>query len=114
GNPKYALQDQWIFDSGCSRHMTGNKSYLTDYQKNNGGFIAFGGNAKGGQAGKKTASGPQYILLLLLISNSQGPKRSKDEVPDDAGNKSTKVPRKENGVQDPAKEGDKNDQEKDL
>ncbi|GKA90664.1 hypothetical protein Tco_0812534 [Tanacetum coccineum] len=24
--------DQGIFDSGCSRHMTGNKSYLTNYQ----------------------------------------------------------------------------------
>ncbi|GJS68294.1 ribonuclease H-like domain-containing protein [Tanacetum coccineum] len=30
GNPQYALQDQDIFDSRCSRHMTGNKSYLTD------------------------------------------------------------------------------------
>ncbi|GJT77384.1 ribonuclease H-like domain-containing protein [Tanacetum coccineum] len=27
GNPQYALQDQGIFDSGCSRHMTRNKSY---------------------------------------------------------------------------------------
>nr|GEX77910.1 hypothetical protein [Tanacetum cinerariifolium] len=33
GNPQYALQDQEIFNSGCSRHMTGNKSYLTDYQE---------------------------------------------------------------------------------
>nr|GEX28216.1 hypothetical protein [Tanacetum cinerariifolium] len=47
GNPQYALQDQGIFDSGYSRHMTGNKSYLTDYQEIDGGFIAFGGNAKG-------------------------------------------------------------------
>ncbi|GJT46998.1 putative ribonuclease H-like domain-containing protein, partial [Tanacetum coccineum] len=36
GNPQYALQDQGIFDSGCSRHMTGNKSYLTDYQEIDG------------------------------------------------------------------------------
>ncbi|GKB96023.1 hypothetical protein Tco_0982160 [Tanacetum coccineum] len=33
GNPQYTLQDQGIFNSGCSRHMTGNKSFLTDYQK---------------------------------------------------------------------------------
>nr|GEZ49556.1 hypothetical protein [Tanacetum cinerariifolium] len=46
-NPQYALQDQGIFDSGCSRHMTGNNSYLTDYLEINGGFVAFGGNAKG-------------------------------------------------------------------
>nr|GFA93924.1 hypothetical protein [Tanacetum cinerariifolium] len=44
----------------------------------------------------------------------RGPKSSEDEVADDAGKKSTKVLRKENGVQDPEKEGDKNDQEKDL
>ncbi|GJU77547.1 retrovirus-related pol polyprotein from transposon TNT 1-94 [Tanacetum coccineum] len=40
--------DQGIFDSGCSRHMTGNKSFLTDYQEIDGGFIAFGGSPKGG------------------------------------------------------------------
>nr|GEZ56230.1 hypothetical protein [Tanacetum cinerariifolium] len=33
------------------------------------------------------------------------PKSSKDEIADDAGKKSTEVPRKRNGVQDPAKEG---------
>nr|GFB31092.1 hypothetical protein [Tanacetum cinerariifolium] len=33
GNPEYTLQDQEIFNSGCSRHMTGNKSFLTDYQE---------------------------------------------------------------------------------
>ncbi|GJX62462.1 ribonuclease H-like domain-containing protein [Tanacetum coccineum] len=38
GNPQYALQHQGIFDSGCSRHMTGNKFYLSDYQDINGGF----------------------------------------------------------------------------
>ncbi|GJU99512.1 ribonuclease H-like domain-containing protein [Tanacetum coccineum] len=48
GNPQYALQDQGIFDSGCSRHMTGNKFYLSDYQDIDGGFVAFGGSPKGG------------------------------------------------------------------
>ncbi|GJT39549.1 putative ribonuclease H-like domain-containing protein [Tanacetum coccineum] len=38
-----------IFDSGCSRHMTGNKSFLTDYQEINGGFVAFGGSPKRGK-----------------------------------------------------------------
>nr|GEW26132.1 putative ribonuclease H-like domain-containing protein [Tanacetum cinerariifolium] len=37
-----------------SRHMTGNKSYLTDYQEIDGGFVAFRGNAKG--EGKATQS----------------------------------------------------------
>ncbi|GKD67950.1 ribonuclease H-like domain-containing protein [Tanacetum coccineum] len=46
GNPQYALQDQGIFDSGCSRHITGNKSYLTDYQDIDGGFVTFVGSHK--------------------------------------------------------------------
>nr|GEW49501.1 reverse transcriptase domain-containing protein [Tanacetum cinerariifolium] len=53
GNPQYALQDQGIFDNECSRHMTGNKSYLTDYQEIDGGFVAFGVNAKGGKITSK-------------------------------------------------------------
>ncbi|GJX11713.1 putative ribonuclease H-like domain-containing protein [Tanacetum coccineum] len=38
--------DQGIFDSECSRHMTGNKSYLTDYQDIDRGFVAFTGSPK--------------------------------------------------------------------
>ncbi|GJW31546.1 putative ribonuclease H-like domain-containing protein [Tanacetum coccineum] len=53
GNPQYTLQDQGIFDSGCSRHMTGNKSFLTDYQEINGGFVAFCGSPKGGKITEK-------------------------------------------------------------
>ncbi|GJS91215.1 hypothetical protein Tco_0773851 [Tanacetum coccineum] len=35
-----------IFDSGCSRHMTGNKFYLSDYQDIDGEFVAFAGSPK--------------------------------------------------------------------
>ncbi|GKC31913.1 putative ribonuclease H-like domain-containing protein [Tanacetum coccineum] len=49
------LQDQGVIDSGCSRHMTGNMSYLTDYEEIDGGYVAFGGNLKGGKiTGKYT------------------------------------------------------------
>ncbi|GJV27862.1 putative ribonuclease H-like domain-containing protein [Tanacetum coccineum] len=48
-NPEHDLQDKGVVDSGCSRHMTGNKSYLTDFEEFDGGFVAFGGNAKGGK-----------------------------------------------------------------
>nr|GEU95524.1 reverse transcriptase domain-containing protein [Tanacetum cinerariifolium] len=41
--------DQRIFNSGCSRHMTGNKSFLTEYQEIDSGFVAFGGSPKGGK-----------------------------------------------------------------
>ncbi|GKA29707.1 putative ribonuclease H-like domain-containing protein [Tanacetum coccineum] len=47
GNPQQALKNQGIFDSGCFRHMTGKKDFLTDYQELDGGFTAFGGSARG-------------------------------------------------------------------
>ncbi|GKD99343.1 hypothetical protein Tco_1387327, partial [Tanacetum coccineum] len=49
GNPQLELQEKGVIDSGCSRHMTGNKSYLSDYEENNGGFVAFRGDPKGGK-----------------------------------------------------------------
>ncbi|GJX38796.1 putative ribonuclease H-like domain-containing protein [Tanacetum coccineum] len=49
GNPQMDLQDQGVIDSGCSRHMTGNMSYLTNYEEIDGGYVAFGGNPKGGK-----------------------------------------------------------------
>ncbi|GKE83570.1 hypothetical protein Tco_1557312, partial [Tanacetum coccineum] len=36
--------------NGCSRHMTGNKSFLTDYLEIDGGFVAFRGSPKGDSA----------------------------------------------------------------
>ncbi|GJW13075.1 ribonuclease H-like domain-containing protein [Tanacetum coccineum] len=35
--------------SKCSRHMTGNMSYLTDYEEIDRGYVAFGGNPKEGK-----------------------------------------------------------------
>ncbi|GJU53723.1 ribonuclease H-like domain-containing protein [Tanacetum coccineum] len=44
------LQGKGVIDSGCSRHMTGYMSYLIDYEEIDGGYIAFGGNPKGGKS----------------------------------------------------------------
>ncbi|GKD88439.1 putative ribonuclease H-like domain-containing protein [Tanacetum coccineum] len=49
--PHKTLQNKGIVDSGCSRHMTGNKAYLAEYQDFNGGPVAFGGS-KGYITGK--------------------------------------------------------------
>ncbi|GKB26930.1 hypothetical protein Tco_0866331 [Tanacetum coccineum] len=49
GNPQQALKNKGIFDNGCSRHMTGNKDFLSDYQDIDGGFVAFGRSARGGK-----------------------------------------------------------------
>nr|GFB95214.1 ribonuclease H-like domain-containing protein [Tanacetum cinerariifolium] len=49
GNPQQALKDKGVIDSGCSRHMTWNMSYLSDFEELNGGYVAFCGNPKGGK-----------------------------------------------------------------
>ncbi|GKB09422.1 ribonuclease H-like domain-containing protein [Tanacetum coccineum] len=49
--PQRALKNKGIVDSGCSRHMTGNKAYLAKYQDYNGSTVAFGGS-KGYITGK--------------------------------------------------------------
>nr|GEV99248.1 putative reverse transcriptase domain-containing protein [Tanacetum cinerariifolium] len=55
GNPQHALKDKGVIDSGCLRHMTENMSYLSNFEKINGGYVAFGGNLKGGKiSGKDT------------------------------------------------------------
>nr|GEX09838.1 retrovirus-related Pol polyprotein from transposon TNT 1-94 [Tanacetum cinerariifolium] len=53
GNPQYALKDKEVIDSGCSRHMTGNMSYFSDFQELYGRYVAFGGNPKGGKISGK-------------------------------------------------------------
>nr|GEW88949.1 putative ribonuclease H-like domain-containing protein [Tanacetum cinerariifolium] len=53
GNPQHALKDKEVIDSRCSRHMTGNMSYLSDFEELNGGYVAFGGNPKGGKISEK-------------------------------------------------------------
>ncbi|GKC00900.1 hypothetical protein Tco_0987036 [Tanacetum coccineum] len=49
GNPQQDLKNKGVIDNGCSKYMTGNRSYLTDYEEIDGGFVAFGGNSKGGK-----------------------------------------------------------------
>ncbi|GJW39691.1 ribonuclease H-like domain-containing protein [Tanacetum coccineum] len=49
GNPQQALKYKGMFDSRCSRHMTGNKALLTDYQDIDRGFVAFSGNTRVGK-----------------------------------------------------------------
>nr|GEZ29617.1 hypothetical protein [Tanacetum cinerariifolium] len=44
GNPQHAMKDKGVIDSGCSRHMTGNMSYLSNFEEINGRYVAFGGN----------------------------------------------------------------------
>ncbi|GKD52477.1 putative ribonuclease H-like domain-containing protein, partial [Tanacetum coccineum] len=70
-DPYVALKDIEIFDSGFSRHMTGNKSYLTDYQDHDGGFVAFAGSSKGGKiTGKVNAGNKTNGNAVNTVSSS--------------------------------------------
>ncbi|GKE54594.1 hypothetical protein Tco_1489750, partial [Tanacetum coccineum] len=72
--PQRALLNKGIVDSRCSRHITGNKAYLAEYQDFNGGLVAFGGS-KGYITGKgrKSAKGEPSVHKDPLF----------DEIPED-------------------------------
>nr|GEV99214.1 copia protein [Tanacetum cinerariifolium] len=69
GNPQYTLQDQGIFDSGCSRHMIENKSFLTDYQEIDDEFVSFGVNPKRGKITGK-GRGPEWLFDIDSMTKS--------------------------------------------
>nr|GEZ75618.1 ribonuclease H-like domain-containing protein [Tanacetum cinerariifolium] len=69
GNPQNALKDKGVIDSGCSRNMTGNMSYLSDFEELIGGYVSFGGNPKGGKiSGKgKIKTGKLYFEDVYFV-----------------------------------------------
>nr|GEW16982.1 hypothetical protein [Tanacetum cinerariifolium] len=42
GNSQNNINDKGYWDSGCSWHMTGNISYLSNYEPYDGGYVSFG------------------------------------------------------------------------
>ncbi|GJS30766.1 hypothetical protein Tco_0491386 [Tanacetum coccineum] len=63
GHPQ--KEDQCYVDSGCSRHMTGNMSYLSNFKEFNGGYVTFGGGAKG-----KKITGKETLKTVVASTNS--------------------------------------------
>ncbi|GKB40861.1 putative ribonuclease H-like domain-containing protein [Tanacetum coccineum] len=51
------IDDKGYWDSGCSRHMTGNISYLFEYEPYDGGYVSFGH-----EGGKITGKGKDFKL----------------------------------------------------
>ncbi|GKB74838.1 putative ribonuclease H-like domain-containing protein, partial [Tanacetum coccineum] len=51
GHPQ--KEDQGYIASGCSSHMTGNMSYLSEFKEFDGGYVTFGGGSKGGKINGK-------------------------------------------------------------
>nr|GEX51904.1 putative ribonuclease H-like domain-containing protein [Tanacetum cinerariifolium] len=70
GNPQHALKDKGVIDSGCSRHMTGNTPYISDFEELNGGYVAFGGNPKGGRISRKGKNQDIQVLLRVPKENN--------------------------------------------
>ncbi|GJS90357.1 copia protein [Tanacetum coccineum] len=52
--------DEWIKDSGCSKHMTGNRKLFSTYKAYNGGNVIFGSNLRGNIIGKVNS----YVVKL--------------------------------------------------
>ncbi|GKB32604.1 ribonuclease H-like domain-containing protein [Tanacetum coccineum] len=66
-NPQQDLKNKGVINSGCSRHMIGNRSYLTDYEEIAGGFVTFGGNSNGGKITRKDFKLTDENHVLLKV-----------------------------------------------
>nr|GEW80093.1 ribonuclease H-like domain-containing protein [Tanacetum cinerariifolium] len=64
GDPHQSLKNKDVIDSGCSRHMNRNISYLSDLEKINRGYVAFGGNPKGGKITGKMCDKRNNVLFI--------------------------------------------------
>ena len=64
-------KSEWYLDSGCSRHMTGDKEQFNKLDAKDGGHITFGDNAKGKIIGIREISNSQslYIYHVLLADD---------------------------------------------
>nr|GEZ89569.1 hypothetical protein [Tanacetum cinerariifolium] len=70
-NPQQELQEKGVIDSRCSRHMSGNMTYLSKYKEIDGGCVAFGRDPKGG---KITSKDTECVVLspnFKLLDESQ-------------------------------------------
>nr|GEX68263.1 ribonuclease H-like domain-containing protein [Tanacetum cinerariifolium] len=62
-------KDKGVIDSGCSRCMTGNMSYLFYFEEVNSGYVAFGGNPNGGKISGKLPDENQVLLRVPRENN---------------------------------------------
>nr|GEY68385.1 hypothetical protein [Tanacetum cinerariifolium] len=105
GNPQMDLHDQEVIDSRCSRHMTGNMFYLTDYKEIDGRYVASGGNPKGWKITRKGTQSNGFACTKasdnvdLKSSNDDGSKPTSDD-----GKKVDENPRNEIKYKDQEKE----------
>jgi hypothetical protein len=66
---RVSAKEDWYFDSGCSRHMTGNKNLLTGLHPHATSYVTFGDGAKGEikGIGKLNCPGVPNLDNVLLV-----------------------------------------------
>src|SRR3954467_15056421 len=66
-----SAKEDWYFDSGCSRHMTGLKDLLVDIKSHSTSYVTFGDGAKGEikGVGKLECSGVPNLEDVLLVKD---------------------------------------------
>ncbi|GJZ24824.1 hypothetical protein Tco_0562283 [Tanacetum coccineum] len=83
----------YIDAQGRSKHMTGNMSYLIDYEEIDGGFVAFGGNPKRGKITRKCLINDPHHTPTIIQPSTQPQKTQKPRKPK---SKDTQVPQPSN------------------
>ncbi|GKD66094.1 retrovirus-related pol polyprotein from transposon TNT 1-94, partial [Tanacetum coccineum] len=58
--------DEWIKDSGCSKHMTSNCKLFSSYKAHNGGNVIFGSNLRGNIIGKGRGIRKKGLYVMKL------------------------------------------------
>ncbi|XP_057445983.1 uncharacterized protein LOC130738093 [Lotus japonicus] len=66
---RVSSKEDWYFDSGCSRHMTGVKMYLDNIKPHSTSYVTFGDGAKGKfkGSGKIVSGGSPNLSNVLLV-----------------------------------------------
>jgi len=59
----------WYLDSGCSRHMTGEKSMFLTLAMKEGGNVKFGGNQSGKIIGTETIGNASISINNVWLLN---------------------------------------------
>ncbi|GKB17517.1 retrovirus-related pol polyprotein from transposon TNT 1-94 [Tanacetum coccineum] len=60
--------NEWIKDSGCSKHMTGNRKLFSTYKAYNGGNVVFGSNLRGNIIGKGRGIRKKGLYVMKLVN----------------------------------------------
>ncbi|GJW42904.1 putative ribonuclease H-like domain-containing protein [Tanacetum coccineum] len=80
-----SIRKKAVIDSGCSRHITGNKCYLDEYEDYDGGFVSFG-----------DGKGIIFVKNNVLFTNTECLVLSSDFKLLDESQVLLRVPRKDN------------------